>query len=54
MKEYFRFSADSEKDRDVIKYLKGLPKVFRGEVIVAAMRFLLENMDQYISKRPEG
>jgi hypothetical protein len=54
MKEYFRFSADSEKDRDVINYLKGLPKVFRGEAIIAAVRFLLENMGQYISKRPEG
>ena len=42
----------TEKAKDVIEYLEGFPRVLRGEAITAAVRFLLENMDRYISKKP--
>ena len=51
-KKYYRFSFDPEKERDVIEYLEKFPRVLRGEAITAAIKFLLENMDRYISKKP--
>ena len=49
-KKYYRFSVDPEKEGDVIEYLEGFSRPFRGEIVVTAVRFLLENMDWYISK----
>jgi hypothetical protein len=49
-KKYYRFSVDPEKKGDVIEYLEGFPRILRSEGVTAAIRFLLENMDWYISK----
>jgi hypothetical protein len=54
MRKQLRFSVDPEKAKDVIEYLEGFPRQFRSEIIVTAIRFLLENMDRYISKKPVG
>jgi len=51
-KKYYRFSFDPEKEMDVIEYLEKFPRVLRGEGVIAAIRFLLENMDRYVSKKP--
>jgi hypothetical protein len=52
MRRRIRFSVDPEKEKDILEYLDGFPKSFRGEVIVTAIRFFLENIDRYISKKP--
>ena len=53
MKKYFRFSANIEKDKDVIEYLQSIPRILRPELIVGAVRFVLQNMDLYIAKKTE-
>jgi hypothetical protein len=50
VRKQFRFTVDPEKAKDIIEYLEGFPSAFRGEVIEIAVRFLLENMERYVSK----
>ena len=51
MRRHIKFSVDPEKGKDILEYLDRFPKSLRGEVIVTAIRFFLENMDSYISNK---
>jgi hypothetical protein len=39
--------------KDVIEYLQSIPRILRPELIVGAIRFVLQNMDLYIAKKTE-
>jgi len=44
MRETFRFSVDTEKEKDILEFLESFPKVLRGGVIKESIKLLMKNL----------